>query len=61
MQSTTKVTHHKSNHAAQQSATKQKAAKEKIKTAVVINLEEKWLDKQNILERLHISDSTLLK
>ncbi len=56
-------THRKSNYAKQRGTLQQKATtgKQKNNSTVTINLEEKWLDKQEVLQRLHISDSPLLK
>jgi hypothetical protein len=34
-------------------------SKQKINNSTIINLEEKWLDKQEVLERVHISSGTL--
>ncbi len=63
MQSKPTSTHRKSNYAKQRRALQQKATtgKQKTSSTVTINLEEKWLDKQEVLQLLQISDSTLLK
>ena len=56
-------THPRSNKSKPQSASKKKTRtnRQKITGPVTIDHEEKWLDKQEILERLHISASTLFK
>ncbi len=61
MQTKPKPTVRKSNHVKTQTASKRKAktGKQKTEKSIVINLEEKWLDKQEVLQRLHISSGTL--
>src|SRR3954451_25058382 len=63
MQRKTQSTHYKSNKAKPQRVLKKKTrtGKQKISSSVAINLEEKWLDNQDIFQRLHISASTLFK